>query len=137
MEVSAKVRLPVRVQQVWETVGEFKGLANWHPVIATLKAENEGQRRRLALPDGSEVVEDLVSHNDSDRTYTYRIADAGPLPVRAYESTIKVENAGDGQSVVIWSAQFEPVGNETVAEQTVKRIYEVGLENLKTLFRVV
>lgn len=134
MEVSAKVRVPARAQTVWRTVGDFTGLAGWHPVVAETQMENGGQQRRVKLVDGSELAEVLVSHDDSGTQYTYRIVEPGPLPVRDYEATLAVRESTDGGCEVSWSARFEPMGNATLAEQTIHRVYQTGLDNLRTLF---
>lgn len=134
MEVSAKVHVPASVAAVWRTVGDFGGLANWHPAVAETQAENGGRRRRVKLMDGSELVEELVDHDDAGTRYTYRIVDAGPLPVQDYEATVAVRDTGDGACDVSWQGRFEPVGNATLAEQTIQRVYQTGLDNLRTLF---
>jgi carbon monoxide dehydrogenase subunit G len=134
MEVSASVQVPASAHAVWRTVGDFAGLAVWHPVIAATQTENGGQQRRVTLVDGSELAEELVAHDDAGTRYSYRIVEAGPLPVRDYEASIAVRDTGDGGCEVRWDARFEPVGNATLAEQTIQRVYQTGLDNLRTLF---
>jgi len=134
MEVSANVHVPASPRVVWQTVGDFAGLATWHPAVAATEMENGGQRRRVKLADGSELAEELEARDDAGTRYTYRIVEPGPLPVRDYAASIAVRDTGDGGCEVSWSAAFEPVGNATLAEQTIKRVYQTGLDNLRTLF---
>lgn len=134
MEVSANVRVPATVAAVWATVGDFAGLAAWHPVVSACDVEQGRQRRRVKLVDGSELVEDLMAHDDNGTRYTYRIIEAGPLPVRNYEAAIAVRDTGEGDCEVTWSSSFEPVGNATLAEQTIQRVYQTGLDNLRSMF---
>lgn len=134
MDVTTSVRVSASVRAVWRTVGAFTKLDAWHPAISAGQPENDGQRRRITLVDGSEIVEDLIEHDDAGASYTYRMVQAGPLPVQDYEATIAVVDAGDGTAEVRWSARFEPAGNATLAEQTVRRLYQTGLDNLTTLF---
>ncbi len=134
MDVTTSVRVPASVAAVWRTVGDFTRLDAWHPAVSAAQAEDGGQRRRITLVDGSEVVEALVAHDPAEATYTYRIVEAGPLPVRDYAATIAVADAGEGTCEVRWTARFEPVGNATLAEQTIKRVYQTGLDNLPALF---
>jgi carbon monoxide dehydrogenase subunit G len=134
MEVSSSVHVPASAQAVWRTIGDFAGLAGWHPVIAETQLEHGGRQRRVKLVDGSELAEALVKHDDAGTCYTYRIVEPGPLPVRDYEATIAVRDAGDDGCEVRWVAQFEPSGNATLAEQTIQRVYQTGLDNLRRLF---
>lgn len=82
MDVSSSTRVPAPLAEVWRTVGDFTGLAAWHPAIAACTAEHGGRRRRVTLVDGSEIVEELVARDDAGASYTYTIVDSGPLPVR-------------------------------------------------------
>ncbi len=134
MDVATSVQVPASVATVWRTLGDFAGLAAWHPAISAAHAEDGGRRRRVTLVDGSEVVEELIEHDDAGAHYSYRIVHAGPLPVQDYRATIAVADAGDGTCEVRWTARFEPVGNPTLAEQTIKRVYQTGLDNLPALF---
>lgn len=134
VNVCLTVNISAEVARVWETIGPFAGLADWHPAISEAAMESEGRRRRLKLVDGSEILEELVGHDDAGTSYTYRIVDAGPLPVRNYEATIFVTPGESGGCDVTWQGRFDPEGNETLAEQTMQRVYEAGLENLKKMF---
>lgn len=131
-EVSMSTHLPAPVDKVWETVGQFYGLANWHPAIVSCESEGDNIRR-LKLADGSEIVEELVSHDDGSHSYTYTISNAGPLPVQNYKAEIRVDQEGN-QSKVTWSGNFQPTGDEENARQTIENVYKAGFENLQKMF---
>jgi len=135
VDVTMNTKVPAAVQQVWKTVGEFGALSEWHPAVASSQSEEGGKRRRLKLVDGSELLEELVEHDDNSHSYTYTMVQAGPLPVQNYRSTIHVTDAGNGESKVTWSGSFDPAGEDAqAARQTLERVYETGLDNLKKMF---
>ena len=93
--------------------------------------------RHLTLGDGSKIVERLDSHDDEARTYVYSILDAGPLPVRNYQSTLEV--SGDGSvSTVTWSSEFEPnEASEADAQAAISGVYNSGFAALIEKFGAV
>ncbi|WP_374261244.1 SRPBCC family protein [Zoogloea sp.] len=120
--------------KVWDTVRDFGSLA-WHPAVATTvidkgEKDKRGAVRTVTTKDGATLVEELVSHRDSERQLKYRIIDS-PLPVSGYVSTLKVRSAKGG-SRVEWSSTFERKGAEAAAaKDAVRGIYTSGLGGLK------
>jgi hypothetical protein len=130
------VSLNASPADVWSVIGEFDQLVSWHPAVAVCEAADEGASRirHLTLGDGSKIVERLDSHNDAARTYVYSILDAGPIPVRNYQSTLEVN--GEGLvSTVTWSSEFEPDGvPEADAQAVVSGVYTGGFAALTEKF---
>lgn len=133
VDVTVNANVPAAVQQVWEAIGEFGRLADWHPAVASSETEEDGKTRRLTLADGSEIVEELVEKDDGGHSYTYTIQQPGPLPVQNYKATIKVEDDGQGNSNVTWSGHFEPTADPEDARRAVENVYQSGLDNLKKM----
>jgi len=118
---------------VWKQVRDFGGLSAWLPSIASSEivvGENNvvGAVRLLTLPDGGQVREELLAHDDATHSLSYSILEA-PLPVKDYRSTITVRKAGEGTEVE-WNGSFD-AGPEMVEVFT--GIYRGGLENLKSM----
>jgi carbon monoxide dehydrogenase subunit G len=133
VDVTVNANVPAAVQQVWETIGKFGALADWHPAISSSETEEGGKKRRLILVDGSEIVEELVEKDDGGRTYTYTMSQPGPLPVQNYKSTIKVEDDGKGNSKVTWSGHFDPTSDPDEARKAIENVYQSGLDNLRKM----
>jgi hypothetical protein len=115
--------------EMWQRIGDFQALDAWHPAIASCTPQEGGEVRSLGLADGSTVVERCV--NQTDRSYTYRILEPGPLPVADYESTIAVRDGENGGSVVDWSVNYTPVGaSEAEANEIIAGIFDGGLNAL-------
>ena len=132
-KVSMSTRLGVPAGTVWDTIGGFNTLADWHPAIEKSELEGGGTVRKLSLAGGGTVVETLEEHDDGSRTYSYRIDDS-PLPVADYRARIKVNDEGEGCSVD-WTSEFEPAGApEAEAQKVIQDVFEAGLENLKKMF---
>ncbi|VFU09909.1 SRPBCC family protein [Methylocella tundrae] len=131
LKVSKSIEIAAPPEKVWETIGEFCGIADWHPVIekCELSTRGETQIRTLSLKGGGSIVEEQVSRNDPNMNYTYKIIES-PLPVSDYESTIKVTPSGEG-SKVTWWGEFKAKGaDDAKAEETIGGVYEAGLKGI-------
>ena len=125
-QVERSEQFEVPADEMWQRIGGFQRLDTWHPGIAASSAEQDGAVRRLALGDGNEVVERLVA--ETDRSYTYRIIEPGPLPVADYEATISVRDGEGGGCVVDWEANFTAAGvPDADAEGVIAGVFEGGL----------
>lgn len=131
-KVSTKMNLGVPATKVWDLIGGFNALQDWHPAVEKSELEDGGSKRRLHLVGGGEIVEELKAKDDSGRSYTYTIV-SSPLPVANYKATITVNQDAEGNAVVEWSGEFEPVGAATDAENVIQSIYDAGLQNLKKM----
>ena len=129
-----KVTMPFSVpaSQVWDKIGSFNALPDWHPAVERSELEDGGTRRRLHLVGGGEILEQLEQSEDG-KSYTYSIIE-GPLPVMNYTSTLRVTEGPDGKAEVEWSSKYDPVGSAEEAAAAVQGIYQAGLDNLKKMF---
>lgn len=119
------------VDAVWKKVGDFCGIANWHPAIAKCDLSADKKERTLTLKGGGTIVEKLVRWSDKDHSYTYRII-SGPLPVAHYESTLRVRAAKSGNgSVISWRGHYTAKGaSDADAKKAIDGVYEAGLTAL-------
>jgi hypothetical protein len=133
-EVSMKQHFPVPASQVWQVIGNFHTLQDWHPMVQKSESAEGGTIRRLTLPDGSTIEEKLQQHDNNAMTYSYGIT-KGNLPFSGYSSTIRVIEDKDGKGCTVeWGGEFTPAGNENEAIKTVQGLYEAGLKNLQNMF---
>ncbi len=136
-KVEMATELPVPAQRVWDLIGGFHTLADWHPAIEKSEIETEGTTtlRRLYLAGGGTLLERLEAVDDAERVLRYSIVES-PLPVGDYLATLRVRDRGDGRSCTVeWSSEFEPVGApEPDAVKVIEGIYQAGFENLKRIF---
>jgi carbon monoxide dehydrogenase subunit G len=107
--------------EVWATIGDFGGIADWMPGIESCRVE--GENRILAMT-GMEITERLVSNSDDDHTQTYCIVSG--VPVESHQATITVTADGDG-SRVTWDVEAQPDEMTGVMQG----IYQQTLDALK------
>ncbi len=132
-KVTMQADFKVAPQKVWDLIGGFNALPDWHPAVEKSVLEKEGMVRRLSLAGGGTVVEKLERVDDNERVYSYSIIDS-PLPVADYIATIRVKDDGQGNSIVEWSSEFVPKGApEGDAIEAIQGIYQAGFDNLKKM----
>lgn len=133
-KVNMSTDLKVAPQQVWDLIGGFNTLPDWHPAVEKSELTEEGSMRTLSLVGGGTITEKLVRKSDDERVYTYTIENS-PLPVANYTSTISVKDDGKGNAHVEWSSEFNPEGaSESDAVEVIKGIYQAGFDNLNKIF---
>lgn len=116
---------------VWAAVGDFCGIANWHPAVAKceLSTKDGTTYRTLTLKDGAKLLEKQTAFDAATMTYSYTIEE-GPLPVANYKSTLKVAAKGKG-ATIDWSGSFDAKGApDTDAIKTITGIYDGGVDAL-------
>ncbi|MCJ2055197.1 SRPBCC family protein [Methylobacterium sp. J-048] len=131
LEVTRSADVAAPPAKVWQTIGEFCGIGDWHPAIEKcVLSDKDGLKvRTLSLKGGGTLKEEQVSRDDKVMSYTYTILE-GPLPVADYKSTLAVAPEGTG-SKVTWSGTFNAKGApDTVAVDAIQGIYESGLKAL-------
>jgi hypothetical protein len=119
------------VDAVWQKIGDFCGISNWHPAIAKCELSADKKDRTLTLKGGGTIVEHLVSWSDKTHSYTYKIV-SGPLPVDKYTSTLRVTAAKSGSgSVISWRGHYVAKGaSDAEAKKAIDGVYESGLTAL-------
>jgi len=138
-EFIASGTIPAPVAEVWALVGDFGGIAEWLPPIANsglahgATGNQVGDIRQCVLDGGPTLTETQTARSDADHTYTYAIPE-GPLPMKNYESTIRLRADGD-QTVMEWNCSFEPdPGKEEELTGMIQGVYQAGIDNLKKRF---
>jgi hypothetical protein len=128
--VTRKVTLHAPVPEVWGLVGDFHGVADWHPAVesSTRKAVGDEEFRLLKIVGGGEILEHLVAK--SSHSYTYSII-RSPLPVAHYEAKIEANTAG-ADTEITWTSSFTPTAEG--ASDVVAGIYQAGLDALAARF---
>ncbi len=135
-KVSMSVDLGVPANKVWDMIGGFHGIHDWHPAIerTDIEGEGKGSLRTLHLVGGGEIVERLEQLDDEGKKYSYSIV-SSPLPVANYNATISLEEAEDGTCKMQWESDFQPKdAPENDAVKAIQGIYQAGFDNLRKMF---
>jgi hypothetical protein len=126
--------LPASVKNVWDLIGGFNALPDWHPAIEKSELSEDGSQRTLHLVGGGSIVERLEK-TDDEHTYRYSILES-PLPVRNYTAAIAVKPNPDGTSCTVeWSSDFQAAeASDNEATEVIQGIYQAGFDNLRKMF---
>ncbi len=108
--------------EVWKVVADAGAISSWFPGIDTSSAE--GTTRRCSM-GGVELVEEIVTVDDTLRRFQYRITQA-PMPLDFHLGTVDVLPDGDA-SLVIYSTEVSPDDAKAIIDPTIAG----GLEGLK------
>lgn len=118
--------------KVWEAIGDFCGIAQWHPAVEGCTLVESGPKpvRRLQLKGGGEIVEQQTGRDEATMTYSYTILES-PLPVSNYISTLKVAPSGSAGSTITWTGDFQAKGaSDAEAKTVIDGIYVKGLAGI-------
>ena len=109
--------LDLPAETVWRAIRDFGNYA-WAGVPSETIIEDGktgdavGGVRRVQT--GERVIrQQLLSHSDRDRSYTYALCEPPPFPVRDYVATLRVTPVVDGdRAFVEWWATFDCAADE-------------------------
>jgi hypothetical protein len=129
LESTIKGSSTASADAVWTKIGDFCGIAKWHPAIEKCVLSTDGKERTLSLKGGGTIVEKQEKRDDAAHSYTYSIV-SGPLPVANYMSTISVASAGTG-STITWMGKYDAKGaSDADAKKTIDGVYQGGIDQL-------
>jgi mxaD protein len=145
-ELSAKqsIRINATPEAVWAVLGDFNGTPRWLPLVTHSQIvfgtnNRVGAIRLVTRRNGTKVTERLLDRDPQNMRMAYTYVD-GAVMATDYSPVLSVKDAGDGTSVVEWSARFKPLaysGDAPSAEDEralsgfFDGVYKTGLENLK------
>ncbi len=125
---------------VWQLIGTFGGLADWHPLLPPsvieggADPETPGAVQAFSVDGQVLIRERLLEKDDSRRMLRYTIHESA-VPVSDYVSTLSV-HPHDAGAEIHWAATYE-AADELVPEiekHFGDTIYAGGLDALKERF---
>lgn len=125
--VERTLPIPSDTEEVWNMVGDFCDVDDWHPAVATcvLKVIDGSLHRVLTLNDGAEFIEKRIAV-EPGLSYTYTIV-SSPLAVERYTATFSISHGH--ASAITWSGRFK--SDDPEMEAIFAGIYEAGLEAIE------
>lgn len=130
--VKKRTEAPGLPPEIWEVVGSFCAIKDWHPAAAECVETKEGDVtfRTITLKDGGKLKEKLTGTDAT--SYSYEIVE-GPLPVKNYRSKLwlEVDDEPD-RSVIYWQSDFDANGaSDEDATKTITGILADGVKGIK------
>lgn len=136
LKVEESVTLAAPPAVVWKVIGDYAGLHQWHPVVASSeitkgKDNVRGAVRTLTTKDGAKIVEELLAYDGKGHSMRYRFL-ASPMPITDYVSTLAVKPDGKG-SRIVWKGEFNRTGDidDAKAKEIFVGIYRAGFEGVR------
>lgn len=137
VHVEAAVEVPVDPDTLWQAIGSFQGIGDWHPWLAQVAGDGErpGAVRTATGSDGTRQVERLEDADPARHRYGYTMVST-PMPVRDYVAELAVSRSAEGTSTVRWAADFETTSSdeEERAVEMVRQFLDAGLASLEQRF---
>ena len=135
--VTRTVELNATAEEVWNVIGGFYTIHDWHPDITDTEVPREQNevrqlRRLLTFPGQPKTTEELVFMDDPDFHYRYKwYAGEWGEDVKNYQAWLRVF-AGDQNKTctVQWSSTFD------YPTDAISEFYLHGFKALQGLFAV-
>lgn len=127
-------------ERVWAAIRDFNALPAWTGGLIARSEIEEGKKgdqvggvRSIHLGDGAHIREQLLSHSDAERSYSYNFQKT-PFDVQNYHATICVTPVTDGDKAFVeWWTTFDcDVAKSGEWIKTfAKDVFQGGLDALK------
>lgn len=145
LTASQSIRINAPPEEVWKVVGDFNGSPRWLPLVANSEIvvgtnNRVGAIRLITRRDGTKVTERLLDHDSQAMRMAYTYID-GAVRASDYFPVLSVKDAGNGTSIVEWSAHFKrlaysidpppPGQDDKSLTDFYNGLYKSGLDNLK------
>ena len=130
--VSESTRIYTPADRVWNWIGDFLNIAQWHPRVLSCRQSRAGTQKLRELDIGADaaLVERLEHHSDAAMRYHYTVV-SGPLPIKDAEGHIWVHADTAWNSTVNWELRFTPKGTRQDAVAAVRDHVRAGLDSLR------
>ena len=105
IQVSEELDAPVDV--VWSYIGDFGGLARWHPGVRSCEVQGSGiGALRVVGLDGWHAVERLTVYDPAARTLGYEMVDCGNPLLIGVRGLMQVTALSDTRCRIDWFSQM-------------------------------
>jgi Polyketide cyclase / dehydrase and lipid transport len=136
LNVKKRINAPGHPPKIWDMVGEFCSIKDWHPAVADCQQTEEGGAtfRTLTLKDNGGTIKEKLLESD-DESYSYEIVES-PLPVKNYQVKFWVEDdeRSPDRTTIFWEADFDANGaSDEEATKVFRDIFSAGLKNIKQM----
>lgn len=136
LKVEENATLAASPAAVWKLIGNYAGLHEWHPAVASTgmsggMSNARGAVRTLTTKDGAVIVEELLAYDAKGYSMRYRFLES-PLPVTDYVAVLAVKPEGKG-SRIVWTSEFNRTGkvDDATAREIVAGIYRAGFDGVR------
>jgi len=126
-QVTRSLELTAPAAEVWNVVGDFCDIDDWHPDIraCSLKSLDGSLVRVIVTTTGDEIVQKRIAE-EPGLSYTYTTVSSS-VPVRKFTATLSLEPFD--KPLLTWSARFS--SDDPATEQTIVDEFEAGISAIE------
>lgn len=127
-QVKRSLELPTSTPQVWQLIGDFCDIDDWHPKVSScaLKVMDGSLARVLTIDTGDQMIQKRIAQEEG-LSYTYRTVSSS-LPIENFTATLSIQ---PGESLLIeWFANFST--DDPAMERIVVNDIETGLSAIES-----
>ncbi|MDC1162125.1 SRPBCC family protein [Tenacibaculum sp.] len=132
--VVQSIEVGASAEEVWNVIGGFYTIHEWHPDITELEVidkqtETREMRRLLTFPGQPKAIEELVMMDNDNFHYRYKwhAGEWGEM-IHKYYSDLRVFDLKGGTSIIQWVATFY------YKEDAISDFYQRGFDELLKRF---
>lgn len=131
--VEATAAIGRDAQSLWQEVGSFQGVGEWHPMLEGVEGHGEqpGSTRTAQTGDGQRQVERLKEIAPAQHRYRYEMV-SSPMPVKDYVGEFAIHDNDARHSTVVWTADFDATSSDPdEVTAVVRQFLTTGVESLQ------
>lgn len=139
MTVFASAELATPIARVWDIVGDFAGLARWHPLIerCDIAGHGVGAVREIHFPDWW-AAERLESRDEQTHSVTYAITASSRPEVIGVVGSIRLVPLRTNLTRIEWTSghQFDHP-NASAVNPALEAYYPIRIDHLRAALAVM
>lgn len=115
--------------KVWQQVRVMDNIDKLTKLVAKVDwtgPKGTGGSRVCTAPDGkSHYKETILTFNDAERTYTYKVEEG--VPAKNMVNRFKVVDMGYNKSMIVWTSNFEFMENPQMTKDQFTGFLQMGI----------
>ncbi|AFJ03266.1 MxaD protein [Methylophaga frappieri] len=140
-KVDESITIAASADEVWEVIGEFGQIGEWHPHVEAVENTDE-TTRVITLASGEKFTESLDDRNADEYLISYRLLEENfdAIPVSFFTISIQAESSAKNETTVSWSGRFYRADtgnfppenlNDAAAVKAMTEYAQAGLQGIK------
>lgn len=140
-KVDESITMTAPAEAVWQIIGQFDAIADWHPQVKSAEKIDE-TTRQITLDNDQQITESLDDRNSGTFLLSYRLLEENfaAIPVSFYTITLQAHAADDNETTVSWQGRFYRADtgnfppeelNDEAAVKAMTAFAKAGLQGIK------
>ena len=131
IETTHELNAPI--EKVWENVRTGAAWERWLPILSGSRIDGEGAgaKRVCQLQDGNELFETILTSDDQEKRFSYRIDQQSFMPISEVIGTMHFSEENGGTKLS-WNVEFEVENEDTfqAVRPGIEEIYSTSSQKL-------